>query len=107
MNSRFIPEHDQAIKLQNFGPRFVKSSQSSFNLRSQGSYLARSYLIDTVRFPTKLQQSKRLILHHMYLDSKISLKLFYLYLSGMTTTTVCDLRKRGVQYGSNVYNKIF
>ena len=86
----------------------MKSSQSNFNLRSQGSYLARSYLIDTVRFPTKLQQSKRLILHQMYLDSKISLKLFYLYLSGMTTsTTVCDLRKRGVQYGSNVYNKIF
>ena len=84
----------------------MKSSQSTFNLGSQGSYLARSYLIDTVRFPTKLQQSKRLILHHMYLDSKISLKLFYLYLSGMTTT-VCDLRKRGVQYGSNVYNKIF
>ena len=42
----------------------------------------------------------------MYLDCKISLKLFYLYLSGMTTT-VYDLRKRVLQYGPNVYNKIF
>ena len=42
----------------------------------------------------------------MYLDCKISLKLFYLYLSGMITT-IYDLRKRGVQNGPKVYNKIF
>ena len=49
MNSKFIPEHDLAIKPQNLGPWLMKSSQSDFNLRLPGSYLARSYLIATVR----------------------------------------------------------
>ena len=50
MNSKFIPEHDLAIKPQNLGPWLMKSSQSNFNLRSPSSYLVRSYLI------TKLQK---------------------------------------------------
>ena len=33
------------IKPQNLGSLLMKSSQSNFNLRSPGSYLARSYLI--------------------------------------------------------------
>jgi hypothetical protein len=48
MNSKFIPEHDEAIKHQNFGPWLMKSSQSNFDLRLPSSYLARSYLIATV-----------------------------------------------------------
>ena len=46
MNSKFIPEHDEAIKP--LGPWLMKSSQSNFDLRSPSSYLARSYLIATV-----------------------------------------------------------
>ena len=38
------------IKPQNLGPWLMKSSQSNFNLRLPGSYLARSYLIATVLF---------------------------------------------------------
>ena len=45
MNSKFIPEHDKAIKPQNLGPWLMKSN---FNLRSPSSYLARNYLIATV-----------------------------------------------------------
>ena len=58
MNSRFIPEHDLAIKLQNLGPWLVKSSQSNFNLRSPGFYLARSYLMATVNLENKLVDSE-------------------------------------------------
>ena len=48
MNSKFIQEHNYALKPQNVGPWLMKSSQSNFNFRSPGSYLARSYLIATV-----------------------------------------------------------
>ena len=44
MNFKFTPEHDQAKKPQKSGPWLMKSSQSNFNLRLPGSYLARSYL---------------------------------------------------------------
>ena len=37
------------IKPQNLGSLLMKSSQSNLNLRSQGSYLVRSYLITTVK----------------------------------------------------------
>ena len=36
------------VKPQNLGCLLMKSSQSNFNLRSPGSYLARGYLITTV-----------------------------------------------------------
>ena len=49
MNSKFIAKHDYAIEPQNLGPRLMKSSQSNSNLQSSGSYLARSYVIATVR----------------------------------------------------------
>ena len=39
----------KSIKPQNLGPWLMKSSQSTFNLRSPGFYLARSYLIATVQ----------------------------------------------------------
>ena len=48
MNSKSIPEHDEAIKPQNLGPWLMKSRQSNFNLRLPSSYLVRSYLITTV-----------------------------------------------------------
>ena len=48
MNSKFIPEHDLAIKPQNLGPWLMKSSRSNFDLRALSSYLARSYLIAIV-----------------------------------------------------------
>ena len=48
MNPKFILENDQAIRPQNLDPWLMKSSQSNYNLRSPGSYLARSYLIATV-----------------------------------------------------------
>ena len=48
MKYKFIPEHDLAIKLKNLGPWLMKSSQSNFNLRLPGSYLACSYLIAPV-----------------------------------------------------------
>ena len=42
-------DHDiHKSQSQNLGPWLMKSSQSNFNLRSPGSYLARSYLIATV-----------------------------------------------------------
>ena len=47
MNSKFIHEHDQAIKPQNLGPLMMKSSQSNVNVRSTDSYSACSYLIAT------------------------------------------------------------
>ena len=57
MKSRFIPEHDQAIKPQNLGPWLMKSSQSNFDLRAPSSYLARSYLIATVtKMGRKIQE---------------------------------------------------
>ena len=46
--SKFILEHYLAIKLQNFGPLLIKSSQSNFKLRSRGSYSVCSYLIATL-----------------------------------------------------------
>ena len=49
MNSKFIPEYDQAIRPQNLGPLLMKSSQSNFNLRLPDSYSSRSYLIATVQ----------------------------------------------------------
>ena len=52
MFSEFITEHVKAIKPQNWGPLLMKSSQSNFNLRLQGSFSARSYLITTVLFST-------------------------------------------------------
>ena len=48
MNSKFIPEHDLALRPQNLSPWLMKSSQSNSNWRSPGSYLAGSYLIATV-----------------------------------------------------------
>ena len=50
MNSKFIPEHDNALKPHNLSPWLMKSSQSNFDLRSPSSYLARSYLIATVSY---------------------------------------------------------
>ena len=40
------------MKSQNLGPWVMKSSQSNFDLQSQSSYLARSYLIATVHGTT-------------------------------------------------------
>ena len=48
MNSKFIQEHDKALKPHNLSPWLMKSSQLDFDLRSPSSYLARSYLIATV-----------------------------------------------------------
>ena len=53
MISKFISEHDYAIKPQNLGLWLMKSSQSNFNLRLPSSYLARSYLIATVSIMKK------------------------------------------------------
>ena len=60
MNSIFILEHDESIKPQNWGPWLMKSSQSNFNLQLPGSYLARSYLIATVK---KRMKSSQLFIH--------------------------------------------
>ena len=49
MNSKFIPEHDEALKSQNLGPWLMKSSQSNFDFRSPSSFLVLSYLITTVK----------------------------------------------------------
>ena len=46
------------IKPQNLGPWLMKSSQSNFNLQSPSSYLARSYLIATVKFLISFLESE-------------------------------------------------
>ena len=46
------------IKPQNLGSLLIKSSKSNFNLRSQSSYLVRSYLITTLK---KMNESATLL----------------------------------------------
>ena len=48
MNSKFIAEHDKAIKSQNLCPWLMKSSQSNFDLQSPSPFLVGSKLITTV-----------------------------------------------------------